>query len=115
MKRNMKLYLQDIWESILAIEEYTRKLAESAFYSNRQIQDAVVRRLEIIGEAVKNIDDDLRNKYPQIPWKKIAGMRDIITHEYFGIKIDRIWDVARKDLPNLKDKIKIIIEKENIY
>ena len=114
MKRNMKLYLQDIWESILAIEEYTRKLVESEFYSNRQIQDAVVRRLEIIGEAVKNIDDDIRTKYPQIPWKKIAGMRDIIAHEYFGIKIDRMWDVVRKDLPNLKDKIKMIIEKENV-
>jgi uncharacterized protein with HEPN domain len=67
MKRNLKLYLQDIWESILAIEEYTQNLTEDEFYSNRQVQDAIVRRLEIIGEAVKNIDDDFRNKYPQIP------------------------------------------------
>jgi len=67
MKRNIKLYLQDIWESTLAIEEYTQNLAEEEFYSNRQVQDAIIRRLEIIGEAVKNIDDDFRNKYPQIP------------------------------------------------
>jgi len=74
MKRNMKLYLQYIWESILAIEEYTKNFTEDEFNSNLQVQDAVVRRLEIIGETVKNIDDDFRDKYPQIPWKKIAGI-----------------------------------------
>jgi len=112
MKRNVKLYLQDIWESILAIEEYTQNLSEDRFYSNRQVQDAIIRRLEIIGEAVKNIDDDIRDKYPQIPWKKIAGMRDIIAHEYFGVKLDRVWDIVRKDLPNLKEKIGTVIEEE---
>ena len=113
MKRNIKLYLQDIWESTLAIEEYTQNLAEDKFYSNRQVQDAVVRRLEIIGEAVKNIDDDFRNKYTQIPWKKIAGMRDIIAHEYFGVKLERVWDVVRKDLPDIKQQMLLIMEREN--
>lgn len=95
MKRNIKLYLQDIWESTLAIEEYIQNLAEDEFYSNHQVQDAIIRRLEIIGEAVKNVDDDFRNKYLQIPWKKIAGMRDIIAHEYFGVKLAHpfeLWD-----------------------
>ena len=114
MKRNIKLYLQDIWESTLAIEEYIQNLAEDEFYSNRQVQDAIIRRLEIIGEAVKNVDDDFRNKYPQIPWKKIAGMRDIITHEYFGVKLERVWDVVRKDLPHIKQQMLLIMEKENI-
>ncbi len=113
MKRNMKLYLQDIWESILAIEEYRRNLSEAEFNSNRQVQDAIVRRLEIIGEAVKNIDENFRNKYPQIPWKKVAGMRDIIAHEYFGVKLDRVWDVVRKDLPELKEKIRTMMDEEN--
>jgi uncharacterized protein with HEPN domain len=113
MKRNIKLYLQDIWESTLAIEEYTQNLAEEEFYSNRQVQDAIIRRLEIIGEAVKKIDDDFRNKYPQIPWKKIAGMRDIITHEYFGVKLERVWDVVRKDLPHIKQQMLLIMEREN--
>ena len=113
MKRNMKLYLQDMWESILAIEEYTRNLAEDEFYSNRQIQDAVIRRLEIIGEAAKNVDDDFRNKYLQIPWKKIAGMRDIVAHGYFGVKLDRVWDIVRKDLPGLKQQMLSLMEKEN--
>lgn len=114
MKRNIKLYLQDIWESILAIEEYTQNLAEDEFYSNRQVQDAIIRRLEIIGEAVKNVDDNFRNKYPQIPWKKIAGMRDIIAHEYFGVKPERVWDVVRKDLPHIKQQMLLIMERENI-
>jgi len=113
MKRNIKLYLQDIWEGILAIEEYTQNLAEDEFYSNRQVQDAIIRRLEIIGEAVKNIDDDFRNKYPQIPWKKIAGMRDIIAHEYFGVKLERVWDVVRKDLLHIKQQMLLIMEREN--
>jgi uncharacterized protein with HEPN domain len=113
MRRNMKLYLQDIWESILAIEEYAHSLSEDEFYSNRQAQDAIVRRLEIIGEAVKNIDENFRNKYPQIPWKRIAGMRDIIAHEYFGVKLDRVWDVVRKDLSELKEKIRTVMEEEN--
>ena len=73
-----------------------------------------MRRLEIIGEAAKNIDDNFRDKYPQIPWKKIAGMRDIIAHEYFGVRLDRVWDVVRKDLPDLKEKIMFIMEKENV-
>ncbi|NCO23736.1 MAG: hypothetical protein COZ07_06880 [Candidatus Infernicultor aquiphilus] len=114
MKRNLKLYLQDIWESTLAIEEYTQNLTEDEFYSNRQVQDAIVRRLEIIGEAVKNIDDDFRNKYPQIPWKKIAGMRDIIAHEYFGVKLERVWDVLRKDLPDIKQQMLLIMEREDV-
>ena len=114
MKRNMKLYLQDIWESISAIEEYAQLLSEDEFYSNRLVQDAIVRRLEIIGEAAKNIDDNFRDRYPQIPWKKIAGMRDVIAHEYFGVRLDRVWDVVRKDLPDLKEKIMFIMERENV-
>lgn len=114
MKRNIKLYLQDIWESTLAIEEYAQNLAEEEFYSNRQVQDAIIRRLEIIGEAVKNIDDDFRNKYPQIPWKKIAGMRDIIAYEYFGVKLERVWDVVRKDLPHIKQQMLLIMEREDV-
>ena len=111
-QRNVRLYLNDISESISAIEEYTRDITESVFYSNRQVQDAVIRRLEIIGEAAKNIDDDFRNKYPEIPWRKIAGMRDIVAHEYFGVKLERIWDVVKDDLPRMKKQVALIIEEE---
>ena len=111
-QRNIELYLNDISESISAIEEYTRDITESVFYSNRQVQDAVIRRLEIIGEAAKNIDDDFRNKYPEIPRRKIAGMRDIVAHEYFGVKLERIWDVVKDDLPRMKKQVALIIEEE---
>lgn len=113
MTRNIQLYLQDISESILAIEEYTQQLDEVKFNSNRQVQDAVIRRLEIIGEAVKNIDKHFKDKYPIIEWKEIGGMRDVIAHEYFGVRLDRIWDAIKKDLPYLKEKIRHIIEQEN--
>ncbi len=113
MKRNMELYLQDMLESILSIEEYTKDISEDKFCSDRLIQDAVVRRLEIIGEAAKNVDADFRNRHPQIPWKKIAGMRDIIAHEYFGVRLDRIWDVVKGDLPQLKEMIRSMIKEEN--
>jgi len=113
MKRNIRLYLADIWESIKMIEGYISNISEKDFYSNCQVQDAVIRRLEIIGEAVKNIDDEFRSRFPQIPWKEVAGMRDIIAHEYFGVKLERIWDVVKRDLPGLKNKIKSIIQKEN--
>ncbi len=104
MIRKPALYIQDIWESILAIEEYAGAFTEDEFYANRQVQDAVIRRLEIIGEAVKNIEEGIRNRYPDIPWKSIAGMRDVVAHEYFGVKLIRIWEVVKKDLPELKQK-----------
>jgi uncharacterized protein with HEPN domain len=77
-----------------------------------QAQDAVVRRLEIIGEAVKNIDKHFKERYPIIEWKEIAGLRDILAHEYFGVRLDRIWGIVQRDLPTLKGKIKIIMDKE---
>ncbi|HAG50696.1 MAG: hypothetical protein A2X87_01085 [Deltaproteobacteria bacterium GWC2_42_51] len=110
MKRDIKLYLHDIRESILAIEDYIGALTEDDFYKSRQVQDAVLRRLEVIGEAVKNIDDHFRNRYPDIPWKKIAGMRDVVIHEYFGVSLKRVWNVVKKDLPDLKQKIFLMME-----
>lgn len=105
-KRDTSVYIRDIWESILAIEEYTRGLTEAKFLSSRLIQDAVIRRIEIIGEAAKNLDEDFRNKHPDIPWKGMARMRDKIAPEYFGVDFGRVWEVVRKDLPELKRKLK---------
>ena len=115
MKRDMKLYLIDILDSISLIEKYTKDLSEIDFFENEQVQDAVSRRLEIIGEAVKNIDVNFRNKYPDIPWKKIAGMRDILIHGYFGVNLERIWNIVNKDLIELKVKFKVIMEKEDAF
>jgi uncharacterized protein with HEPN domain len=106
----MRLYIQDILESIEAIEEYVQSTTEEQFYRNRQVQDAVLRRLEIIGEAVKNLDEDFRNRYPEIPWKKVAGLRDVLIHEYFGVSLKRVWRVIKIDLVDLKLQISRIWE-----
>lgn len=108
-KRKPDVYLQDILESIQQIEQYLDGIDENEFYQNPEKQDAVLRRLEIIGEAVKHISDDIRDQYDEIPWRKIAGMRDIIIHEYFGITLSMIWVVTQRELPDLKSKIVDII------
>ncbi|MGQ4874782.1 MAG: DUF86 domain-containing protein [Promethearchaeia archaeon] len=81
--------------------------------SSKQLQDSVIHRIKIIGEAIKNIPDKIKLKYPNIPWKQITGMRDILIHQYFGADLNLTWEVLKKDIPNLKKEILKIKEKEN--
>ncbi len=109
MKRSINLYLQDILDSIEKIEKFIGEKTEEDFFEDEQLQDAVIRNLEIIGEATKNVSLDLKKRHLDIPWKEISGMRDVLTHAYFGVNLERTWKAVKEDLPNLKEKIKKIL------
>jgi uncharacterized protein with HEPN domain len=103
--------LEHILDSIEKIEYIVRRLAtQDNFESNWIEQDAIIRNLEIIGEAVINVSDDLKQKYPDIAWKEVRGMRNFVTHQYFGIELSDIWSTVVYDIPLLKMQIQKIIE-----
>ncbi|MDQ7032491.1 MAG: DUF86 domain-containing protein, partial [Desulfonauticus sp.] len=95
MQRHPKVYLKDILKAIKKIENYVENLDFKKFSANELVQDATVRNLEIIGEAVKKIPIEIKSKYPKIEWKKIAGLRDILIHEYFGVDLEILWDIIK--------------------
>ena len=111
MQRDYKVLINDILEAIHRIELYTASLAIDDFSESQLYQDAVVRNLEIIGEAVKRLPSELIEKHPDIEWKKIAGLRDILIHAYFGIDIEIVWDVIQNKLPELKNQLSLILSK----
>jgi uncharacterized protein with HEPN domain len=108
-KRN-EVYFRDIIESIDIIKNYTQDKGINDFSNDQLLQDGVIRRLEIIGEAVKKIDPNLKAKYPNIKWRQIAGMRDVLIHDYFGVNIKRVWNVIESDLDNLKSELLSIMK-----
>ena len=114
MKRDLNLFLSDILENIRLIEKSLMNISKPDFESNRDIIDATVRRLEVIGEAVKNLPNSFREKYPKVSWKEIAGIRDRVIHHYFGLDLNLIWDIVHKDIPKLKKDVLNIIEMEKI-
>ena len=113
-KREWRLFIEDILEAIELIESYVEEMELADFNKDRKTIDAVIRNLEIIGEASKYIPDYIQKKYPEIDWIGIVGLRNRITHEYFGISLEIIWNIVKQELPVLKGQIKIILEKEKI-
>lgn len=110
MSKDHYILAEHILESITWIEAYTKKLAQNDFKKNVQIQDAVIRRLAIIGEAIKNFPEDIKRDHPDVKWKQIAGMRNLLIHEYFGVSVPLVWNVVKNDIPILKKQIKDILK-----
>ena len=108
MKKDPLVYIDDIRDSIEAIKLYTAGLTKEDFFSSAEKQDAVYRRIEVIGEAAIRLPDEFRNQYTMIPWHQIVGMRNVLIHEYDNIDLDRVWETIQKDIPKLEGYIKSI-------
>lgn len=107
--KNDRVYLVHITECIESIKEYTATGKED-FYELKIIQDAVIRNLEIIGEATKKVSAELKDMYYKVPWREMAGLRDVLIHDYFGVDLDIVWNVVNKELPNVYTEIQNIID-----
>lgn len=110
MSRDPRLFLEDIVRACDKIGRYTLGLMFEHFKEDERAIDAVARNLEVIGEASKRLPDDLRQRYPDVPWRKMAGLRDVIAHGYFGIDVQLVWDIIQKDVPTVRLKVASIIE-----
>jgi uncharacterized protein with HEPN domain len=103
-------YLADILEAIQHVLEYTCELTYDEFLHSSLVQDAVLRNIQVIGEATKKLSAGLQAKHTQTPWREMAGMRDKVVHDYFDIDHQVVWDAARRDLPPLRDQVEAILQ-----
>lgn len=110
MTRSIKDYIQDIIQAVSSAIEFVGDMSFEEFEADKKTTFAVARSLQIIGEAAKKIPDSVRNKYPQIPWKGMTGMRDKVTHEYFGVNLKVVWETIHHDLPPLLDLMSRILD-----
>ena len=107
-ERDWRLFLLDIRESASRVRDYVGSMSREEFLSDSRTVDAVIRNLAIIGEAAKKVPADIRRQYPDVEWKKMAGLRDIVIHDYFGIDEDIIWDVVSVKMPELLQQMETL-------
>lgn len=111
-KRDYILFLEDILDALEKIENYTKNLSFTEFSDNGMAVDAVIRNFEVIGEATKNVPEEIKEKYPEVEWKEAAGFRDVLIHDYFGIDLEAIWDTIKKNLLSFKKHILKVLKSE---
>jgi uncharacterized protein with HEPN domain len=110
--RDYILFLEDILNAIEKIERYVNALDYQTFRRNDMVVDAVVRNFEIIGEAVRNVPEEIKKKHPVVEWKEVAGFRNILIHDYFGVDLEAVWDTIAKNIPVLKRHISDVLKLE---
>ena len=110
-KRDYRDYILDIIESVKEIESFTIDMTFEDFINDKKTINAVIRSIEVIGEATKQLSRSFRTQYPSIPWKKMAGMRDKLIHGYFGVDLEAVWQTVKRDLPTLQKAVKDILNK----
>jgi uncharacterized protein with HEPN domain len=113
-KRDARLFLSDMAEAVEKIENWVRDISYEKFVADRMLQDAVVRNLEILGEAAKNIPEELRCRYSDIPWKRVAGFRDIAIHDYFGVDLEIVWKIITEGIISIKPFLEKAVRETSI-
>jgi uncharacterized protein with HEPN domain len=103
-----QVYLQHILDAIEKIETYVA-VGRDTFLATSHWQDAVIRQLEIIGEATKRLSSDLRTQHAEVPWRRVAGLRDVLIHDYMGVDLEAVWQITLRDLPTLKSQVQLIL------
>jgi len=107
--RDDTIYLRHILDAINKIEEYISSVNQKDFFARTMVQDGVIRQIEIIGEATKRLSSALRKSHSEVPWQDIAGMRDKVVHDYFGVNLEEVWLTAKDDIPILKKEVSKIL------
>lgn len=110
MTKDPMIYLKHILESAQAVEKYVQEITEDEFHHSNEKQDSVIRRIEIIGEATKNISETFKKQHPDVPWKNMAGMRNVLIHEYFDVNLHTVWKTATQFIPLLRLKIQRLLQ-----
>ncbi len=110
MKKDDRIYLDHILECFSKVIQYLEEVAYEDFLADEEKQDAIIRKIEVSGEATKRLSEELKDKYPHVPWRAIAGMRDKLIHDYIDVDLDTVWETATKDIPNLLHDLESIIK-----